>query len=133
MQAYKKRTKHTLCVIKPSVQLAKGGGACRNFAYYFMQLYNPGEMAQWPPPKYAPDLNSSIGYKLLNAMLFHFALCINCSGIQECLLLFKTPAMDLYYYADLSLIITVKHCLPISVTSFLYVQLIAKQFYVYGV
>ena len=71
-------------------------------------LCNYTILAKWPPPKYAPDLNSSIGYILLNAMLFHFALCINCSGIQECLLLFKTPAMDLYYYADLSLIITVK-------------------------
>ena len=36
------------------------GLPCRNFAYYSMQLCDPGDpkggaMAQCPPPKYAPD------------------------------------------------------------------------------
>ena len=45
-------------MIKPYAQLAKGAG--RNFAYYSMQLYDPGDPkgGAWPnapPPKYAPD------------------------------------------------------------------------------
>ena len=55
VQAYRKRTEHTLCVIKPYAQLAKGG-PCLNFAYYSMQLYNPGNAHGTTalPPKYNP-------------------------------------------------------------------------------
>ena len=38
------------------------GGACLNFAYYSMQLYNPGDPKGGPwhnaPPKYAPGFVS---------------------------------------------------------------------------
>ena len=42
----------------------QNGGPCRNFAYYSMQIilfWRPkgGAMAQWPPPKYAPDRDST--------------------------------------------------------------------------
>ena len=65
-QAWKKRTEHTLYVIKPYAQLPKGGLGL-NFAYFFMQFYNPGDpkwgaKAQCPPPslKYAPVLGCII-------------------------------------------------------------------------
>ena len=59
VQACKKCTEHTLCVIKPYAQLTKGG-PCLNFAYFSMQFYNPGDpkgetMAQCPP------LNTPLG------------------------------------------------------------------------
>ena len=52
-KAYRKRTEHSLCMIKPYAQLAEGG-PCLNFAYFSMQFCNPGDpkggaMAQWPP------------------------------------------------------------------------------------
>ena len=57
MQAEKKRTEHILCVIQPYAQIAKKGGMPQ---FYIIQLYNPGDpkggaMAQWFPPKYAPE------------------------------------------------------------------------------
>ena len=57
--AWKKHTQHTLCVIKPNAQLAKGGGMpqfCSLF-YAILQSWRPkgGGMAQWPSPKYAPE------------------------------------------------------------------------------
>ena len=39
------------------------GGPCLNFAHFTMQFCNPsdpkgGAMAQWPPPKYAPEVSA---------------------------------------------------------------------------
>ena len=58
-EAKKKRTEHSLCVIKPYAQLEKGGGACLNSACFSMKICNPGDPkggghGTMPPPKYAP-------------------------------------------------------------------------------
>ena len=61
MQAWKKRSEHTLCVTKLYAQLPKGGGPCLDFAYFSMQFYSPGDPkgggghgTMAPPPKHAP-------------------------------------------------------------------------------
>ena len=58
----KKKSSPTASVLKPSAQVTKGGGMpqfCILFyANYTILATERGEaMAQWPPPKYAPETN----------------------------------------------------------------------------